>query len=304
MAPSIQSEDIARQFDSLRVWASRDRRAPHKPLLALLALARVQRGEDRLVAWSALESDLRRLLHSYGPPANAIHPEYPFWHLRSDGVWDVPEAAQLQPPAGRSSVNIGDLRRVDPSGGFSSEIDSALRRDPALVNRIAADLLDAHFPASLHQEILEDVGMPWVVEGAPRARDPYFRREVLRIYDHRCAVCGYDGRLEQLNLAIEAAHMMWHAAGGPDDLDNGVALCVLHHRALDRGALGFDDQRHIVVSSHVGGASELVEDLLLRYAGRPLRDPQTGEPRIALQYAAWHRREVFRNPPRNPPQPV
>jgi hypothetical protein len=32
--------------------------------------------------------------------------------------------------------------------------------------------------------------------------------------------------------------------------------------------------------------------------GHPLREPQGSEPRVALQFAAWHRREVFREPPR------
>ena len=43
-------------------------------------------------------------------------------------------------------------------------------------------------------------------------------------YGDRCAVCG-----------VEAAHVMWLQAGGPDDVRNGLVLCALHHAAFDRG---------------------------------------------------------------------
>jgi len=36
-----------------------------------------------------LEPDLERLLFEFGPPRKAYHPEYPFWRLQNDGVWEV-----------------------------------------------------------------------------------------------------------------------------------------------------------------------------------------------------------------------
>ena len=35
---------------------------------------------------------------------------------------------------------------------------------------------------------------------------------------------------------------------GPDELDNGLAPCMLHHKLFDRGMLGLDDDRGLVVS--------------------------------------------------------
>ena len=81
----------------------------------------------------------------------------------------------------------------------------------------------------------------------------------LRIYEHRCAVCGYDGQLDNIDLALDAARIRWHAADGADAEDNGVGLCTFHHRALDRGAIGLDDDRRILVSQHVRG-SQRVDD--------------------------------------------
>jgi putative restriction endonuclease len=117
------------------------------------------------------------------------------------------------------------------------------------------------------------------------------------IYEHRCAVCGYDGQLENTDLGIEAAHIKWHAAGGTDTEDNGLALCSFHHKALDRGAIGLDDDRRVLVSQHVRG-SHGVGEWLLRFVGEPIRSPQAGEPPPAVGNMGWHRREVFRAPPR------
>ena len=64
------------------------------------------------------------------------------------------------------------------------------------------------------------------------SRSPRFRQEVLRAYSHRCAMCGI-----QLDL-VDAAHIVPHAhPEGTDTVNNGLALCALHHRSFDTGLL-------------------------------------------------------------------
>jgi putative restriction endonuclease len=99
------------------------------------------------------------------------------------------------------------------------------------------------------------------------------------------------------HLAIEAAHIKWHAAGGPDEPHNGLALCSFHHVALDRGALSLDDSLRILISQHAHGHAQ-TELLLLRYSGEMLRLPQRGAPTPHLPFLGWHRKEVFRAPAR------
>ena len=63
-------------------------------------------------------------------------------------------------------------------------------------------------------------------------RNPRFRRDVLRAYSHKCAICGI-----QLDL-VDAAHIVPHShPEGYDTISNGLALCVLHHRSFDTGLL-------------------------------------------------------------------
>lgn len=63
-----------------------------------------------------------------------------------------------------------------------------------------------------------------------------FRRDVLRVYRDRCAVCS----LKEKAL-VEAAHIIgWREPGGIAAVVNGLALCAIHHRAYDRNLLGID----------------------------------------------------------------
>lgn len=63
-----------------------------------------------------------------------------------------------------------------------------------------------------------------------------FRRDVMRAYRSRCAVC----RLKEPQL-VEAAHIIdWAKPGGIASVVNGLALCAIHHRAYDRNLLGID----------------------------------------------------------------
>jgi hypothetical protein len=40
----------------------------------------------------------------------------------------------------------------------------------------------------------------------------------------------------------------WFNLGGPDELNNGIARCSLHHKLFDRGALDLDEEYRILVS--------------------------------------------------------
>jgi putative restriction endonuclease len=94
-------------------------------------------------------------------------------------------------------------------------------------------------------------------------------------------------------IGIEAAHVRWHAYDGPSVVENGLALCVLHHKLFDLGVLGIAPERTVLVSGRVSGDAD-VEG----HAGRALRRPQAGVLGVSADYADWHRREVFKAPAR------
>ena len=132
-------------------------------------------------------------------------------------------------------------------------------------------------------------------QGRRRRRDPLFRRKVLEAYDERCSVCDLDIRLGDRLLGLEAAHIQWHSHGGPDQIANGLALCLLHHKALDRGALGLEERKgtgfSVLISRQVRGEKT---GSLVDFAGHRIRPPRNPLMTPATDFVLWHRTEVFR----------
>lgn len=293
------SEELLGRIQSLNVWRRGDERAPHKPLLLLMALGRLDRGQPRLTRFTVLADPLAQLLREFGPPRRAVHPEYPFWRLQSDGLWEVPGGDALKKRASNSDPLKSELM-AHSSGGLPEEVHQLLVGNRVLVRRVARELLDAHFPASYHDELLAAVGLHTDVVAERPSRDPRFRQQVLEAYGQACAVCGFDGRLGAATFGLDAAHIRWKQAHGPDEVPNGLALCALHHRALDRGAIGLTEGRRLLVSAKVAGSKE-VQNALVRFQGEPLREPHAEALAPDPMHIAWHRSEVFRSPARGEP---
>jgi putative restriction endonuclease len=232
----MDRQAVLGRFDDLNVWKQGDQRAPHKPLLVLYALGRWQRGLTE-VTFREAEPELRALLQEFGPPRRSDHPEQPFWRLQHDGVWTVHAPAGLPLKTGDTIPRVGALRSPNVHAGFSKDVQAALAADPGLVAVVAGRILEEHFPESLHQDILDAVGLTLETSPTPRKRDRDFRRRVLTAYEHRCAVCGFDVMLGNVLIALDAAHIRCHQAGGPDEETNGLALCVLHHKMFDLGVV-------------------------------------------------------------------
>ncbi|MBU0743531.1 hypothetical protein KKG45_08085 [bacterium] len=137
--------EILALFEKITVWKKKGQRAPHKPLLALLALADIQLGRERLRPYADIDKPLRKLLQEFGPARQSYHPEYPFWHLQSDGLWEVGSDEPMRPRTGNTDPPKRELLRTHAQGGFTAEVHAALRRNRTLQVDVVQQLLDAHF---------------------------------------------------------------------------------------------------------------------------------------------------------------
>ena len=289
------SDAILTRFDQLNTWKQGDQRAPHKPLLVLYALGRWQQGKAE-VTFKEAEPDLTALLREFGPPRKSDHPEQPFWRLQNDGVWTVNAPSALPLKKGDDIPRVGALRSNNVRAGFSADVREALAAEPSLVVQIASQILERHFPESLHQDILNAVGLT-LETFSKKKRDPAFRPRVLKAYEYRCAVCGFDVRLGSVSIALDAAHIRWHQFGGPDVECNGLALCVLHHKTFDLGAFTVSDG-DLIVSDQANGTAGFQESLLA-YHGKPIRPPQHPDWKPEQGHLDWHGREVFKGEARH-----
>jgi putative restriction endonuclease len=286
------------QLTSLRQFQGDGRRAPHKPLLVLLALGQLQATGSSSLPWSVVEDRLGALLDEFGTSAKSgsAMAAYPFTRLRSDLVWQLTREVP--------NDSVGPLNSGPIEGHFTSEIETELLRSPEVFNAVARSLVENQFPLTMAADVLSAVGLdpdsvfataPTLITVEIRKRDANWRRKIVAAWDRSCAFCGFDGALGGAPVGIEAAHIRWFNFDGPDDLDNGLALCSLHHKLLDRGALGLRDPGTVEVSksfSAVGEVGRAVYDL----HGKELKArPGTALP--AEAHVLWHRREVFKEEP-------
>jgi len=291
---------------NLNVYRQGDRRAPHKPLLLLVAVARLLDGKREL-AFGQVASLLDPLLKSYAPPVKGRHqPELPYWHLRSDGLWEIPGSSDFLMQASGEFPQMAELR--SSAGHLKEGFAEALEGDSGFLLEVVNVLLEQHFPKTLHSDILASVGMSLPVDSVAdnavviksgRKRDPQFRQGVLRAYEHRCAVSGFRAALGGQYFGCEAAHVKWHAYDGPDILENGFALEPTLHKLFDAGAWSMTDDRRVLVSADFTGAEETVKRLRGLHGVR-IKSPLPGEPEISVDYIRWHRESsqggVFRQP--------
>ncbi len=326
-AESMTPAEFLRHLAQLNTHQRRGRRAPHKPLLLLFALGRVLRDRDRLVRYAEVDRRVGDLMRRFGLPRSAVRPQYPFRWLLSDGLWEIPRYAELRKNAS-GDLYVRQLRDLGVEGGFPERVHDLLRVDPGLAWRAVEEILHGHFPESLHREIREAAGIrgermaseaedssatPTLRErevdppsfysypARRRRRDPLFRRRVLDEYMERCAVCDLDIRFGAMPLGLEAAHIQWHSHAGPDEVVNGLALCLLHHEAFDRGALGLEERRgtgfNVLVSHDVRESRGEAAGSLIEFSGRRIRCPRTESRAPARPFVDWHSSEVFRSPP-------
>ena len=282
---------------SLRLHQAQGRRSPHKPLLALLALGQLLRTGSSELPWSVAEVRLAALIDAFGPTSRTSRAQsaaYPFTRLRSDGVWqldaDVPMDA------------VGPLRHESPTGSFTPAVEAELLASPGRALATARVLVTSHFPESLVGDVLSAAGLePDLVLGAGtpvaadvdvRRRSPSWRAAVIDSWDRQCAFCGYDGQLGGSPVGLEAAHVRWFSYDGPDEADNGLALCSLHHKLFDRGALGLDSDLRVLVSTAFTSRTAAGKGVYGLH-GTVLR-PRPGTVLPAAAHVGWHSREVFK----------
>ena len=286
----MRGQELLEKIKSIKSWKSGDRRAPHKPLLVLFALGRLQSGVKQ-IEYAANQDSLKSLLEEFGPPNNP-RPYYPFTRLANDGIWEIQADEELDLRKDYSNKRLRELHSI---GHFTEEVSTLFQESPALVNEVVGYLLDNNFPQTLHRSILDAVGLELGtgVQSFRKPRDPNFRKKVLEAYERSCAVCGYQIRRDDQIVGLEAAHVKWHSAGGPDTEQNGVAMCILHHELFDRGLFTIEENLMVKVSRRANG-NHAFNDWLLKFHNEPIRKPQSKNFYPEPEFVNWQVREVFK----------
>ncbi len=83
-----------------------------------------------------------------------------------------------------------ELELCHVAGSFDEPHFALLNRNKRLINTLAHQILEAHFPESIQEELAEEMGFDLLQ--IRKERDPHFRQQVLRAYNYECAICGFN----------------------------------------------------------------------------------------------------------------
>ncbi|MGG3448420.1 HNH endonuclease [Domibacillus aminovorans] len=110
-----------------------------------------------------------------------------------------------------------------------------------------------------------------------------FKRELLPLWDHKCALCGIE-----LPALLRASHSKpWKDSTDVERVDpfNGVLLCCNHDALYDKGYIAFDGQGRLHISS------QIPEMDYVKYNIRPKMKIARYEEN--KPYFKWHKRDIF-----------
>jgi putative restriction endonuclease len=286
----------------LRVNAAHEGRAPHKPLLLLVVLDLIESQGPPADGLLELTPDLAFRFSAYASVvahrrSQTIRVRYPFYHLKSDGVWQ-PLDESKQPTGERSRVRFAALDASFLECLCDAEWRSAARR------RIIAVWFEPKEQAALC--VLS--GLPVPEDGAgvvaqdpleaavKTGREARFRINVVYNYRFTCALSGYRLTTIDSGSIVDAAHIHQFADSRNNDPRNGLALSKNAHWLFDNGLWTVDrDYRVLVADSHFDEqCSDPGSRSLTSYHGQPLFLPAAQSHWPGFEYVEWHRTKRFR----------
>jgi putative restriction endonuclease len=159
-------------------------------------------------------------------------------------------------------IRAGFRQTLDPVNAVRLELDpvNAVRLELDPQHADATSLAFVHAPPEEQERRITQMLLN------RKIRDAAFRRSVCDAYDNRCAVTGLriingGGKAE-----AQAAHLWSVSDGGPDVVQNGVALSATVHWLFDRHLISLTDDLGLLVS-HNKVPSEL-RSLFARHLDR------------------------------------
>ncbi|EJC80186.1 hypothetical protein Rleg4DRAFT_1800 [Rhizobium leguminosarum bv. trifolii WSM2297] len=199
----------------------------------------------------AIHDDPEDPSHAYAVMAQYEELDEPVPFVRDGSYWEA--SLRLIPDRTRVGAYLqGKSIRTIPDADFAAIVRAGLSETLAADNAIRLELDPGHVDGPT-QELLD---LPLVEQERRieqilmnrKIREASFRRKVCDAYDSRCAITGLrivngGGKSE-----AQAAHIWSVADGGPDVVQNGIALSATVHWLFDRHLISLTDDYRILVS--------------------------------------------------------
>jgi len=322
-----QLDYFLKEFVTLRTDGSKKNwpaltynRSPYKPLLLLTILDYIDSG---IIVRNFIEPsfELAQSFQNYCalllPPERKASMSYPFYHLESAAFWELQPQPGQQHKKGLVVSSVKRLRQLYLGAKFSTDLYPLLQM-PGSRNKLRMVLIEKYFAPEIRQVILEhsllncqsalySASLLTTQELIPdykrtinqstlvdvnKVRDQGFRKTVVKLYDHRCALCGIKMRTPEGHTIVDAAHIKPWSVSHNDHPTNGIALCKLCHWSYDEGLMSVDRNYHVMISAAVKNDQNLPGHMLT-LSDRPVFRPSESRFWPDQDNLAWHRRERF-----------
>jgi putative restriction endonuclease len=253
-------------------------KAPYQPLLLLAILELVEQGviqENRIYLSLELISTFAKFRSQLSTPnyqADLAQPFFflsraknPFWYLEPrPGFENILE----------SGVRLNRLSLLRKNIEYAKLDDALFELLKSSINRagLIAAIASKWFPDKLEQisalfqiHAFQDIRYSLSESGAiylpdtlsdkevkefeDTVRDATFRKNVVSIYEQRCAFCKIRIISQDSGDIVDGAHIKPFARFKDDHYTNGLALCKNHHWAFDHGWFGIDNDYRILIPS-------------------------------------------------------
>jgi len=276
-------EEFISKFSRLNTDRGRQRwsaetshRAPHKPFLLLSIMDLIAQG---LITENFIKPSFE-LVDTWNGYWNAIMPigmassmAYPFPRMRSDGFWILIPNQDFKASADYNVTSMAKCREIYAGAKLDDELFQ-LMCDPVYREKLRVTLVQTYFNPQIKPKVIEqgfvnlqsyryaktlvgkaveqiDLFKKEPEEKKKQIRDAGFRKAIVSLYDHRCALCGIRMLTPEGHTVVEAAHVTPWRESHDDKPTNGMCLCRLCHWSFDEGLMSVGQKYQVLVSKRV-----------------------------------------------------
>ena len=130
-------------------------------------------------------------------------------------------------------------------------------------------------------------------ETTHKVRDQGFRKAIVTLYQHRCALCGIRMLTPDGHTVVEAAHIIPWRETMDDKPTNGLALCRLCHWSFDEGLMAVGKDYEVLISKRVSREANLPGHMLT-LSERTIFRPAMHTFWPGKKNIEWHRKKIFK----------
>lgn len=315
----IQAFSTLRTDSNKNRWLARTNfKAPHKPFLLLSILDLIA---SELITSNFIEPSFELVETFTGywskvmPLGTSASMSYPFYHLESSGFWHLVGQHGMLHKHGYTISSVKRLRELYLGARFDEDLFLFLLmedfreevRETLVMKYFAQEVwsiiteqTSINYLASRYSQVLMNAAEPLPAYSAAekpaiinQARDQGFRKAIVQLYEHRCALCGIRMLTPEGHTIVEAAHIVAWCESKNDKPQNGLALCRLCHWSFDEGLMGVGQDYEVLVSLSVRQDNNFpghMETL----SGRGILKPQDRKFWPDQSNFAIHRKNTFR----------